>query len=111
MEEQEPRVGSAYGDTVAFFATSNSYVRLQRLQYASPLEPGRTLTEGWPQGIVLPVFVVRLNGQRIMINWSLTAIFPLYLHLMLFELRRVALEVRLMGLKLTVVTPHRISSS
>jgi hypothetical protein len=30
---------------------------------------------------------------------------------MLFELRRVALEVRLMGLKLTVVTPHRISSS
>jgi hypothetical protein len=110
MEEQEPRVGSAYGDTVAFFATSNSYVRLQRLQYASPLEPGRTLTEGWPQGIVLPVFVVRLNGHRIIIM-SLTAFFPLYLHLMLFELRRVALEVRLMDLKLPVVTPHRISSS
>ena len=84
MEEQEPRVGSAYGDTVAFFATSNSYVRLQRLQYASPLEPGRTLTEGWPQGIVLPVFVVRLNGHRIIIM-SLTAIFPLYLHLMLLN--------------------------
>jgi hypothetical protein len=110
MEEQEPRVGSAYGDTVAFFATSNSYVRLQRLQYASPLEPGRTLTEGWPQGIVLPVLVVRLNGHLI-ITRSLTAMVLLYFHLVFLELRRVALEVRLMNIEIAVPPPHRISSS
>jgi hypothetical protein len=86
-------------------------LRLQRVQYASPLEPGRTRTDGWPHGIVLPVLVVRLNGQRIITNWSLTAMVLLYFHLVFLELRRMALEVRLMNIEIAVPPPHRISSS